>query len=63
VRRFETFPEDNDPGNEHDYGCFEFLGEQVFWKIDYFTKTLDGGSENPADFDETCRLMTIALLS
>lgn len=63
VRRFDTFTEDNDPSNEHDYGCFEFLGEQVFWKIDYYNKSLDGGSEDPADEKQTTRVMTIALLS
>jgi hypothetical protein len=38
ARRFEAFTEDNDPWNEHDYGCFDYLGTQVIWKIDLYEK-------------------------
>lgn len=63
VRKFEAFDEGNDPWCEHDYGSFEHAGEMLFWKIDYYNKTLDGGSEDPADETKTCRVLTIALLS
>ncbi|OPY69946.1 MAG: hypothetical protein A4E57_00824 [Syntrophorhabdaceae bacterium PtaU1.Bin034] len=34
VRKFDTFNEDNDPWHEHDFGAFEYKGENIFWKID-----------------------------
>ena len=63
VRRFEAFDEGNDPWCEHDYGSFQAAGEMFFWKIDYMDKAMEAGSEDPADADKTCRVMTIALLS
>jgi hypothetical protein len=34
VRDFKDFNEDNDPRKEHDFGCFTYAGNKVFWKID-----------------------------
>jgi hypothetical protein len=61
VQQFEDFSEDNDPHGERDFGSFEFAGEKVFWKIDYYNKALDGGSEDPADPAQTTRVLTIML--
>ncbi len=36
VRRFNSFNESSDPYGEHDFGAFNFDGEDVFWKIDYY---------------------------
>jgi hypothetical protein len=36
VQTFDTFTEDNDPYEEHDFGHFEFAGEICFWKIDLY---------------------------
>ncbi len=36
VREFKDFTDDNDPHGEHDFGSFEYSGEKVFWKIDYY---------------------------
>lgn len=63
VQQFDRFTNANDPHNEHDFGSFEFAGEKCFWKQDYYNKTLDGGSENPADEKQTTRVLTIALMS
>jgi len=63
VQTFDAFNEDNDPHSEHDFGSFEFAGETLFFKLDYYNKTLDGGSEDPADETKTTRVLTIALLS
>lgn len=63
VQTFDTFTDDNDPYEEHDFGHFEFAGEMCFWKIDYYNKTLDGGSEDPADESKTARVLTIMLAS
>jgi hypothetical protein len=59
VRLFDKFDPDNDPHGEHDFGSFEFGGETYFFKIDYYSPELDGGSEDPADPEKTTRVLTI----
>lgn len=64
VREFNTFDGDNDPHGEHDFGALEIDGVgRIFWKIDYYNRTLDGGSKNPADPSKTTRVLTIMLAS
>ena len=41
VRDFNEFGEDNDPYGEHDFGSFEYFGEKLFWKIDYYDSALE----------------------
>jgi hypothetical protein len=41
VRDFNEFSEDNDPYGEHDFGSFEYFGEKLFWKIDYYDSALE----------------------
>ena len=36
VKTFNIFTEDNDPYGEHDFGCFDYHGQQIFWKIDMY---------------------------
>ena len=36
VRAFDDFSEDNDPYGEHDFGAFEYQGQTINWKIDYY---------------------------
>lgn len=38
VRTFDTFDENNDPYNEHDFGAFDFKGKKIFWKIDNYDR-------------------------
>ncbi|MCB9989314.1 MAG: DUF3768 domain-containing protein [Rhodospirillales bacterium] len=61
VERFNGFTEDNDPYGEHDFGAFEFKGQKIFWKIDYYDRTLEQGSPDPADPKATCRVLMIML--
>ena len=63
VRNFSIFDEDNDPNGEHDFGSLEVDGEKCFWKIDYYDKSMEGGSEDPADPEVTTRVLTIMLAS
>ena len=63
VRRFDTFTSDNDPYGEHDFGSFNHAGQTLFWKIDYYDRTLTAGSENPADPQVTTRVLTVMLAS
>lgn len=61
VKAHDTFTEDNDPHGEHDFGAFTEAGRKFFWKIDYYDKRLEFGSENPADPAITTRVLTIML--
>ncbi len=63
VETFDAFTEDNNPHGERDFGAFEHEGERIFWKIDYYDRTLTYGSENPADPTQTVRVLTIMLAS
>ena len=59
VRDFADFTEDNDPHGEHDFGNFEHAGRRLFWKIDYYSPGMQGGSEDPSDPALTSRVLTI----
>jgi hypothetical protein len=71
---FNTFNEDNDPYGEHDFGSIEheytrtngyYAGTstivRVFWKIDYYDKTLEYGSTDPSNPEVTTRVLTLML--
>ena len=62
VAAFAAFGEDNDPHGEHDFGSFDLAGRKFFWKMDYYTPDLRGGSEDPADPAITTRVLTIMLV-
>jgi hypothetical protein len=59
VRSFNDFNADNDPHGEHDFGSMEQGGQTYFFKVDYYTPDMDGGSEDPADPAKTTRVLTI----
>lgn len=59
VKSFSAFDGDNDPHGEHDFGSFEVSGETFFWKIDYYDLAMQLGSANPADPEQTTRVLTI----
>lgn len=61
VAAFDAFSADNDPHGEHDFGSFEINGETLFWKIDYYDVSMEFGSENPADPQQTTRVLTVML--
>ena len=63
VRNFNNFTKANDPYNEHDFGSFDYNGEKIYWKIDYYDKSYCYLSENPANPDITNRVLTIMLAS
>ena len=63
VRDYDDFTEGNDPYGEHDFGSFEHNGMTIFWKIDYYDTELQYGSEDPADPEQTMRVLTIMLAS
>ena len=63
VEAFTDFDENNDPYGEHDFAGVNHDSEKVFWKIDYYNKTMDGHSLDPADTSQTVRVLTIMLAS
>jgi hypothetical protein len=63
VETFDDFTPDNDPHGERDFGAFDHNGQRIFWKIDYYDRTMSQGSEDPADPAQTVRVLTIMLAS
>lgn len=62
VQNFTDFTPDNDPYGEHDFGAFDYNGNKIFWKIDYYDRfNTCYASENPADPSITKRILTIML--
>ena len=61
VATFDAFTEDNDPHGEHDFGNFELAGHRFFFKLDYYDRKLEFGSDDPADPTKTTRVLTIML--
>ena len=59
VVNFNDFNKGNDPYQEHDFGKFEHKGDKIFWKIDYYDKSLKYGSEDASDESITTRVLTI----
>ena len=58
---FNNFTTANDPYNEHDFGSFDYNGEKIFWKIDYYDCNFEYASPNAASSQQTNRVMTIML--
>jgi hypothetical protein len=58
---YEDFCKKNDPYGEHDFGAFPVDGKTVFFKIDYYDKTLSSGSPDPSDPTVTERVLTLML--
>jgi hypothetical protein len=59
VRSYNNFTEKNDPYEAHDMGFFEWRGERVIWKIDYYNETLTC-FEDP--ISDTCkRIITVMI--
>lgn len=40
VRVYSRFDTDNDPHLEHDFGSFDWHGNRIFWKIEYYDRNL-----------------------
>lgn len=61
VRDFGAFTPDNDPYGEHDFGAFDFAGERIYWKFDYYDPNMQFGSSDPTDPAQTTRVLTVLL--
>ena len=61
IQSFNNFTKENDPYGEHDFGIVKIFEKSVYWKIDYYDKNYEYGSEDPTDSDQTKRVLTIML--
>ena len=59
LRDFDEFDEGNDPHGEHDFGAIKLDGETYFFKMDYYDKSMEYGSEDPGDPRVTQRVLTL----
>lgn len=66
VAEFNAWPEGNDPYGEHDFGTFKHqvdgVEQEIAFKIDYYNRAMDAGSEDPSDPAQTTRVLTIFYL-
>lgn len=60
---FDDFCNANDPYEEHDFGSIEVDGNTIFFKIDYYDKTLTAASSDPTNPNVTERIITIMMSS
>ncbi len=49
----DDFCHENDPYEEHDFGAFDAEGARIFFKIDYYDKTLQNQQLSVVWFDDT----------
>jgi hypothetical protein len=59
VKLFNNFNEGNDVYQEHDFGMIEHSDLKYFFKIDYYSNSMDAGSDDPSNSDITTRVLTI----
>ncbi len=59
VKDFNDFTPDNNPWGENDFGKLEHNNTDYFWKIDYYNRDMDAGSDDPSNPDITTRVLTI----
>jgi hypothetical protein len=61
IAEFDAFTADNDPYGEHDFGSLTYMGQPMFWKIDYYDLDMIHGSPEPANLDVTTRTLVIMM--
>ena len=62
VQNFNDFNDDNDVYGEHDFFSFDYKGDKIIAKIDYYDRfNTHFASENPADISKTLRILIILL--
>ncbi len=61
IALFDDFTEDNDPYGEHDFIILKYQGQSLYAKFDYYDRSLEYGSPDPANLAVTCRVLTLML--
>lgn len=63
VRAFDAFTKDMDPYGEHEFGIFKYKSQSIYFKIDYYDKSMEWHSPDKSDPKVTKRVMTVMLPS
>ena len=63
VRTFNEFTPANNPYLENDCASFDYNGDRIIWKIDYYDLNHEFLSKNPADPTITNRVLTVMTTS
>ncbi len=58
---YSTFHEKSDPYGLHEMGVITVFGARVWWRIDLYDSDYRDGSDAPADFEQTRRVLSILL--
>lgn len=61
IGAYEGFDHHNDPHGERDFGDLDLFGAELLWKIDYYDRDCQYGSEDPADAGLSTRVLTVML--
>jgi hypothetical protein len=61
IGAFDAFTPDNDPYGEHDFGSLTYMGQPMFWKIDYYDLDVSHGSPDAGDPEVTTRVLTVMM--
>ncbi|WP_417728521.1 DUF3768 domain-containing protein [Roseovarius sp.] len=61
VAAFDAFNADSDPQGWHEMGVIEFNGTTVWFKLDLYDVDYQYGSPEPADPQQTRRVLTLLL--
>lgn len=59
VEVYQDFTEENDPFGTHEMGFMEVADKKVWWKIDLYDRSYEGGSPDPTSLAATRRVLTI----
>ncbi|WP_395517722.1 DUF3768 domain-containing protein [Pseudorhizobium flavum] len=59
VQNAEVKHDGNDPHGEGDFGSVMVEGQKYLWKIDYYDKNMEYGSDDPSDPKVTQRVLSI----
>ena len=59
VKNFNDFNKSNDVYGEADMGTFDYKGDKIIWKIDYYNNDNTYLSPDPSNPAHTHRVMTI----
>jgi hypothetical protein len=61
LANYNDFEPSGDPHGERDFGCMTLWGHDLLWKVDYYDRSMEFGSDDPADPEATHRVLTVML--
>jgi hypothetical protein len=59
IRSYNDFRKEGD--DDHRTGTFEFDGDIIVWHIEYFDREYNWPSSDPADYNETKRVLMVKI--